>query len=166
MFIFSIEPLIGGLRHSHFQLYRIMKQKYYWTPYRGIETLEIHWVWEYPNYWTPYRGIETESPFLRILLYCIAIEPLIGGLRHITRSAQWYEEWIYWTPYRGIDTFFILVEEFEKFSIEPLIGGLKCSFAFLERGAVEELFTGLECGEWRVELKTFLTQTNISRFFQ
>ena len=24
----------------------------------------------------------------------------------------------------GIDTFFILVEEFEKFSIEPLIGGL------------------------------------------
>ena len=47
----------------------------------------------------------------------------------------------------GIDTFFILVEEFEKFSIEPLIGGLKCSFAFLERGAVEELFTGLECGE-------------------
>jgi hypothetical protein len=24
---------------------------------------------------------------------------------------------------------------------------LKCSFAFLERGAVEELFTGLECGE-------------------
>ena len=31
--------------------------------------------------------------------------------------------------------------------IEPLIGGLKCSFAFLERGAVEELFTGLECGE-------------------
>ena len=32
-------------------------------------------------------------------------------------------------------------------SIEPLIGGLKCSFAFLERGAVEELFTGVECGE-------------------
>ena len=32
-------------------------------------------------------------------------------------------------------------------TIEPLIGGLKCSFAFLERGAVEELFTGVECGE-------------------
>ncbi len=32
-------------------------------------------------------------------------------------------------------------------AIEPLIGGLKCSFAFLERGAVEELFTGVECGE-------------------
>ena len=31
-------------------------------------------------------------------------------------------------------------------AIEPLIGGLKCSFAFLERGAVEELFTGVECG--------------------
>ena len=50
--------------------------------------------------------------------------------------------------------------------IEPLIGGLKCSFAFIERGAVEELFTGVECGEGRVELKTFLTQTKISRFFQ
>ena len=32
-------------------------------------------------------------------------------------------------------------------AIEPLIGGLKCSFAFLEMGAVEELFTGVECGE-------------------
>ena len=32
-------------------------------------------------------------------------------------------------------------------SIEPLIGGLKCSFAFLERGAVEELFTGVESEE-------------------
>ena len=35
----------------------------------------------------------------------------------------------------------------ERTTIEPLIGGLKCSFAFLERGAVEELFTGVECGE-------------------
>ena len=35
----------------------------------------------------------------------------------------------------------------KRSAIEPLIGGLKCSFAFLERGAVEELFTGLECGE-------------------
>ena len=52
------------------------------------------------------------------------IEPLIGGLRHLRRLTL--------TSYMPI---------------EPLIGGLKCSFAFLERGAVEELFTGVECGE-------------------
>ena len=43
-------------------------------------------------------------------------------------------KWNVITPMRGV-------------TIEPLIGGLKCSFAFLERGAVEELFTGVECGE-------------------
>ena len=53
------------------------------------------------------------------------IEPLIGGLiqeenRHYLANSP---------------------------AIEPLIGGLKCSFAFLERGAVEEVFTGVECGE-------------------
>ena len=53
------------------------------------------------------------------------IEPLIGGLILFCE-----------------DSFRILIN-----AIEPLIGGLKCSFAFLERGAVEELFTGLECGE-------------------
>ena len=54
----------------------------------------------------------------------LPIEPLIGGLRLIIRYViKWY------------------------IPIEPLIGGLKCSFAFLERGAVEELFTGVECGE-------------------
>ena len=52
------------------------------------------------------------------------IEPLIGGLIPIPECFN-----------------------FAFHSIEPLIGGLKCSFAFLERGAVEELFTGLECGE-------------------
>ena len=40
-----------------------------------------------------------------------------------------------------------LGDSYDSSTIEPLIGGLKCSFAFLERGAVEELFTGLECGE-------------------
>ena len=54
------------------------------------------------------------------------IEPLIGGL----------------IPYLPI-----LPIMYIMMSIEPLIGGLKCSFAFLERGAVEELFTGVECGE-------------------
>ena len=87
------------------------------------------------TYWTPYRGIETFG-----------------------RCAK-NEINSYWTPYRGID---ISLREW-AISNEKL--GLKCSFAFLERGAVEELFTGVECEEWRVELKTFLTQTNISRFF-
>ena len=54
----------------------------------------------------------------------LPIEPLIGGL----------------IPYEFV---FIILQS----PIEPLIGGLKCSFAFLERGAVEELFTGVECGE-------------------
>ena len=54
------------------------------------------------------------------------IEPLIGGLRRFAIA---------------IDS------PLDFLTIEPLIGGLKCSFAFLERGAVEELFTGLECGE-------------------
>ena len=53
-----------------------------------------------------------------------SIEPLIGGLRQFFSSDS------------------VSLEP-----IEPLIGGLKCSFAFLERGAVEELFTGVECGE-------------------
>ena len=53
-----------------------------------------------------------------------SIEPLIGGLRQT-----------------------IWANSVQIFSIEPLIGGLKCSFAFLERGAMEELFTGVECGE-------------------
>ena len=52
------------------------------------------------------------------------IEPLIGGLIHI-----------------------IQIPCAVNAAIEPLIGGLKCSFSFLERGAVEELFTGVECGE-------------------
>ena len=55
------------------------------------------------------------------------IEPLIGGLIR--------------TPLPFVSCKYFL------HPIEPLIGGLKCSFAFLERGAVEELFTGLECGE-------------------
>ena len=54
------------------------------------------------------------------------IEPLIGGLRRFAIA---------------IDS------PLDFLTIEPLIGGLKCSFAFLERGAVEELFTGVECGE-------------------
>ena len=54
-----------------------------------------------------------------------AIEPLIGGL--ILYLCKFFHKII--------------------LAIEPLIGGLKCSFAFLERGAVEELFTGVECGE-------------------
>ena len=60
----------------------------------------------------------------------MTIEPLIGGLIHFRRCQT------------GL---------LQPFPIEPLIGGLKCSFAFLERGAVEELFTGVECGEWRVK---------------
>ena len=57
--------------------------------------------------------------------YDYSIEPLIGGLRPLTHCFQ-------------------IQNQMEK-PIEPLIGGLKCSFAFLERGAVEELFTGVEC---------------------
>ena len=53
-----------------------------------------------------------------------SIEPLIGGLRRKGTAPQSV-----------------------RFTIEPLIGGLKCSFAFLERGAVEELFTGVESEE-------------------
>ena len=60
-----------------------------------------------------------------------SIEPLIGGLIHIARLMTVFD----------IDQLYVYA------TIEPLIGGLKCSFAFLERGAVEELFTGLECGE-------------------
>ena len=59
-----------------------------------------------------------------MLLHFLSIEPLIGGLIH-----------------------FFLGLPYVNLPIEPLIGGLKCSFAFLERGAVEELFTGVECGE-------------------
>ena len=55
------------------------------------------------------------------------IEPLIGGLRLMQNSKN---------PLLHMGS-----------PIEPLIGGLKCSFAFLERGAVEELFTGVECGD-------------------
>ncbi len=57
------------------------------------------------------------------MLMVTAIEPLIGGLKC---------KKLFFKNLR---------------IIEPLIGGLKCSFAFLERGAVEELFTGVECGE-------------------
>ena len=55
-----------------------------------------------------------------------SIEPLIGGLIRYEIS-------------KNTSLYYLL--------LNPLIGGLKCSFAFLERGAVEELFTGLECGE-------------------
>ena len=50
----------------------------------------------------------------------------------------------------GIETYTVVQVHkfpFPMLSIEPLIGGLKCSFAFLERGAVEELFTGVESEE-------------------
>ena len=55
-----------------------------------------------------------------------SIEPLIGGLIRYEIS-------------KNTSLYYLL--------LNPLIGGLKCSFAFLERGAVEELFTGVECGE-------------------
>ena len=82
----------------------------------------------------PYTAIEPLIGGLILLKFhafntnLITIEPLIGGLIPVQAT---YSD----TPDRTYET------------IEPLIGGLKCSFAFLERGAVEELFTGVECGE-------------------
>ena len=133
----SIEPLIGGLRHV------------------GSASNHSHHF----GYWTPYRGIDTQSARLCNAALPFPIEPLIGGLRlWLFVSFLQYE--CYWTPYRGIDI------SLREWAISNEKVGIKCSFAFLERGAVEEVFTGVECGEWRVELKTFLTQTNISQFFQ
>ena len=143
----TIEPLIGGLILN------------------SVGTL----FWSGDTYWTPYRGIDTLFFYGHYLaLKRAPIEPLIGGLIPIAHILVVHIQIsiVYWTPYRGIDTVSPIHMVNGVNAIEPLIGGLKCSFAFLERGAVEELFTGLECGEWRVELKTFLTQTNISRFPQ
>ena len=55
-------------------------------------------------YWTPYRGIDTMCyPWIRRWL---PIEPLIGGLIHTWRDPSWLVSPHYWTPYRGIDTVF------------------------------------------------------------
>ena len=78
----------------------------------------------------------------------LPIEPLIGGLRPGT--AKYVASVISNTtiePLIGGLILFSVPQGPLFLSIEPLIGGLKCSFSFLERGAVEELFTGLECGE-------------------
>ena len=146
----------------------------YWTPYRGIEMLICFpgkgsgggvvygfGVWRVKS-WV--KNVLNTNKYIAIFSIKWGWSPLT----YLPLVVIIFEKSIilfYWTPYRGIETT-LWYSASHLPSIEPLIGGLKCSFAFLERGAVEELFTGLECGEWRVELKTFLTQTNISRFFQ
>ena len=72
---FSIEPLIGGLRHKFpVKLFRSISP--YWTPYRGIETYRGENYFNVTlNYWTPYRGIETIVIFSSLNKICL-LNPL------------------------------------------------------------------------------------------
>ena len=71
----------------------------------------------------------------------------ISYVDRLLKNKNFLVLFFYFTPFRWIVMSHLLSSPLHLFTIEPLIGGLKCSFAFLERGAVDELFTGVECGE-------------------
>ena len=82
-------------------------------------------------YWTPYRGIDTLIGLnILFIIEQYSIEPLIGGLIrrfHPFNSNLSINSESYWTPYRGIETCLDAETEWiqDHSSIEPLIGGLR-----------------------------------------
>ena len=132
-FIFSIEPLIGGLIHliptaassttpiepligGLIQTYVILYYEsgfFYWTPYRGIEML-IFFPWKGSGGGVVYGfGVWRVKSWVKNVLNTnkyIAIFSIKWGwspLTYLPLVVIIFEKSIilfYWTPYRGIDT--------------------------------------------------------------
>ena len=145
----SIEPLIGGLIPPKLVHY-FNFFAFYWTPYRGIETIQLRISRELSPYWTPYRGIE--------MLICFPWKGSGGGVVYgcgVWRVKSWVKnvlntnkyiaifsiKWgwssltylplvviifeksiilFYWTPYRGIDTESLILLTILKCLLKPL----------------------------------------------
>ena len=108
----AISPIKWGWsRLTYLPLVVIIFEKsiilFYWTPYRGIDTLFLV-IFRFFSfyYWTPYRGIDTRIWDVKVCIEKTSfktIEPLIGGLIRLLHRC----------------TSHIHVP------IEPLIGGLR-----------------------------------------